>query len=254
MRRGRSKAPKPSAEDRAIAEDLRFLALLHDRELTDTLVRRLRELPFQKCLRRRAGADTVVDLSRRIDQALARLPTPIDQAVLDDLAADYAAIYLTHAFGTSPCASVWLDDDGLARQQPMFAIRSFYRRYALEMDHWHVRSDDHLVPVLQFLAHLHDLGNHRAHMDAVQFLDRHVLTWIDDFADRIGQRSRSPFYVPLIALTAAYLAEIRERLFEKTGIPRPTAIDEETGAIEPALPDGCRIADRQGRRAAPSPR
>ena len=253
MRRGRSKVPKPSAGERAIADDLRFLALLHDRELTEPILERLRDLPFQGCLRRRSDADLIVDLCRQIDQALAQLSVPVDQAALDDLAADYAAIYLTHAFGTSPCASVWLDDDGLVRQQPMFAIRSFYRRYGLEMDHWNVRSDDHLVPQLQFLAHLHDLGSHRARMDAVQFMDHHILTWIDDFADRIAKRSKSAFYRPLIALTAAYLAEIRARLAEQTGIQRPSAIDEETQAVGPALPEGCGLADRQGRRAASAP-
>ena len=38
----------------------------------------------------------------------------------DELAADFAAIYLTHGLSASPYESVWLDEEGLAMQGPMF--------------------------------------------------------------------------------------------------------------------------------------
>ena len=43
-----------------------------------------------------------------------------DAATLDELAADFAAIYLNNAYGASPYESVWLHDEHLACQQPMF--------------------------------------------------------------------------------------------------------------------------------------
>lgn len=52
---------------------------------------------------------------------------------VDELAADYAAIYLTHALRASPHESVWRDDDHLMLQGPTFAVRAFYRRHGVQV-------------------------------------------------------------------------------------------------------------------------
>jgi len=44
------------------------------------------------------------------------------------LAADFAAIYLNHSIQASPCESVWLDEEGLMRQQPMFKVNAIKLR------------------------------------------------------------------------------------------------------------------------------
>ena len=48
--------------------------------------------------------------------ALAALPSDPDTACMDGLAADFAAIYLTAAYGASPSESYWLSDDHLVCQ------------------------------------------------------------------------------------------------------------------------------------------
>ena len=57
-----------------------------------------------------------------------------DRAALqDDLDADFAGIYLTHALRASPCESVWLDEENLMMQGPSFAVRDCYRRHGLSV-------------------------------------------------------------------------------------------------------------------------
>ncbi len=76
------------------------------------------------------------------------------EANLDDLAADFAAIYLTHGYRVSPNESVWRDEEGLERQGPMFSVRAWYKHHNLQTPDWRIRADDHLVNELQFLAML----------------------------------------------------------------------------------------------------
>ena len=73
---------------------------------------------------------------------------------MDDLAADFAAIYLTGALGASPYESYWLSDDHLICQDAMFDMRTLYAEAGLKVPDWRMRPDDHLVFQLQFLARL----------------------------------------------------------------------------------------------------
>ena len=216
-------APQQALErfGEAVAEDLLTLAVLHDRELDAGQVDRLRAADFPGGLAlvlESARAGEALELMRA---AVTLLPQPGDGALLDELAADYADIYLTHKLRASPCESVWLDEDGLTLQQPMFDIRDWYRRHELAAENWRTRSDDHLVLQLQFVAHL--LASARpAHVrEAAQFLDEHLLRWIFDFAARVSTRCATPFYAALAVLSAAYVDELRDLLAALLDEPRP---------------------------------
>ncbi|MGZ8219633.1 molecular chaperone TorD family protein [Methylomagnum sp.] len=80
---------------------------------------------------------------------VAALQAAPDTAFLDDLAADFAAIYLTGAFGASPYESYWLSDDHLICQDAMFDMRTLYAGAGLKVPDWRMRPDDHLVFQLQ---------------------------------------------------------------------------------------------------------
>lgn len=213
----------------AVAEDLRAFALLHDRELERDLLLSLRKDCEQDFLalelRGQQGSEALV-LFR---EGLADIPSALDPQTLDILAAEYAEIYLNNGLGTSPCESVWLDEDGLIMQEPMFQIRAWYRRYGVAVPDWRKRSEDHLVNQLQFLAILIETDPGEEHLNAAaRFLDEHLLRWIEAFAERVATRSQVRFYGGLAQLTAAYLDEIRDLLAELLGSPRPSAeeIDE----------------------------
>jgi TorA maturation chaperone TorD len=160
-------------------------------------------------------------------QGLTDLPTDLTDATLDALAVDYAEIYLTYGLRASPCESVWMDEDSLALQAPMFRIRAWYRRYGLAVEDWRKRSDDHLVYELRFLAQLLRGDPEPAALaEVAQFLDEHPLRWVNRFAERVSTRCATRFYAGLALLTAAYLDELRDLLAALLGQPRPpTTVD-----------------------------
>ncbi|OUD13112.1 TorD/DmsD family molecular chaperone [Thioflexithrix psekupsensis] len=194
----------------AVGRDLELFALLHDREPTAELLTQLSTANFPYSLGLHLQSARGQDCCQLMQTALTALPNPLTQEVLDELAADFAAIYLNHQYQASPCESVWLDEDGLMRQEPMFKVRKWYENYQLQVDNWRVRSEDHLVYQLQFLSHLLLLDDKTAHLNEVRsFMDEHLLVWFKDFAARVAQRSATAYFGGLALLTQAYLEEFR---------------------------------------------
>jgi TorA maturation chaperone TorD len=209
---------------RAAAEDLLFLAMLHDREIGREQIGDLREHCDENFLGLRLQGERGREALSLFRRGLTDVPAALGDQILDILAAEYADIYLNHSFGASPCESVWLDDDHLIMQVPMFQVRGWYQRYGLAVEDWRKRTDDHLVNELQFIAHLlNPRAGDQGLADACQFMDEHVLRWIGDFAHRVGSRASTRFYAGLAELTAAYLEELRDILATVTGTPVPSA-------------------------------
>ena len=205
----------------ALAHDLLALAVLHNEELSKQMVARLREGGFPRDLRLNLVSERgreATDLMRAGIEAIGDTP---DQETLDELAADYAAIYLTHGLHASPYESVWIDEEGLAMQEPMFQIRALYERHGLAVPDWRQRSDDHLVVQLQFVSQLFDNGADLG--EIATLLDEHLLRWLPEFAARVAARCATPFFAGLCIFTAAYVDEMRDLLADVLGEPRPTA-------------------------------
>lgn len=229
-----SSALGPS-ERTAMADDLRSLAALFDREADASLVEALRgrRFPGVRVLGRSPEAD---EAARTLDAVLAGLDDTMPAEAQDELAADYAAIFLNHALGASPSESVWIDADGLAWQGPMFEVRAWYRRYGLRVPDWRTRADDHLVAELHFVEILlRRTADPRALADLSRFLDEHLLRWLPSFAARVAARCATRFYASAVVLARSAVDELRERLVVPTGRPRPTReeIDRRTNAARP---------------------
>lgn len=213
--------PVSRALREAVAVDLRTLAALHDAEPDRAMLEELRQAPLQDWLGLCLETDRAQAALGVLDAALAALPRPVDDRTIDQLAVDYANIYLTFGYRAAATESVWLDQENLERQEPMFAIREWYQHYGLAAEDWRRRSDDHLVLQLQFLAHLFELEQAPAAVrDAARFMDRHLLRWIGDFAERVAGRCGTPYFAGVALITAAYLEELREVLVEVAGEPR----------------------------------
>jgi TorA maturation chaperone TorD len=204
----------------AVSADLTDLAALHDREVDAQALERLRLANEQGLLRLRLVNEGSRAALFLLDEALRGLPAEIGGDLLDDLAADYADIYLNYGLRAAPNESIWLDEDNLAMQAPMFEVRSLYQRHGLQVPDWRRRADDHLVHELQFLAHLLDPEAGDTLGEAAAFLDEHLLLWLPDFSARVAQRCATPFYAGLAAVTATYLDELRELLERILGQPR----------------------------------
>lgn len=219
--------PEAFAEDDAAAQILPvwagFLGLivrLHEREADADLLAGLRDADLGELMESLLPGADGQEVASAFVQMLGDVPEVPDEIFLDNLAADFADIYLTHGFRVAPSGSVWLTDDHLERQQPMFDVREWYDHYGLSVPNWRLRSDDNIVHELQFVQYLLGLGTLSAAGDAARFLDRHVLPWVPDFCTRAAQHAREPFHGLACLLTRAALGELRDALEAITGLAR----------------------------------
>lgn len=222
-----------------VAEDLRTLAALQDRELDAAAIRALKAVGFPGSLGLLPEGEPMRRAVDLLAQAIGQLADPPGRPELDALAADYAAIYLTGALGASPCESVWLSEDHLICQEPMFAVRRLYAEQGLQAADWRARPDDHLVLQLQFLARRFEDGRSAGQVrESARFLDEHLLRWVGDFAHRVASRCDTPFYAGLALLCATYCDSLREILARWLGEPRPSPeqIAERTRPDPPEAP------------------
>lgn len=212
----------------AIADDLDGLIRLHERELDAETLRALGECAFPQNLALLPDAEVAAATRQAVNEAAAALQKSDEAAAeenarrtLDVLAADYAAIYLNNAFGSSPYESVWLHDEHLACQQPMFELRELYAAAGLRVDDWRKRYDDHFVLQFQYLVHRLRQSEELAPLSGLGgFLDEHVGYWFPDFAARVAQRADTPVYATLAVLTAGWLAQLRQTIEDVSGEPR----------------------------------
>ena len=195
------------------AEDLRALAWLHARERSPQLLAGLHASGFPASLTLVAADDPwVLGMDAALRVIIGASPggdAPAIASSEDELAADFAAIYLTHALRASPHESVWRDRDHLMLQEPTFAVRAFYRRHGLQVADWRQRADDHLATELEFVALLLERGEIE---EAANFLKTHLLTWLPSFAVRVAQRAATPFYAALAGITLAACENCAARL------------------------------------------
>ena len=209
----------------ALAEDAATLALLHDSELTLSVLVELKALGFPANLGLFPAGEASLASFEMMRGAVAALPGIPDaaliDALLDELAADFAAIYLTGSFGASPCESYWLSDDHLVCQDAMFDLRALYAEHGLAVPDWRKRPDDHLVFQLQFLAgRLNAVASEDDWRSMAGFLDYHLLRWLPDFAGRVADRCNMMFYAALALLTDAWLQQVRDLIADHLGEPR----------------------------------
>ena len=208
-----------------LADDCETLARLHDRELDGATIAALREIGFPDNLALLPQGAEAQDIWKAMRDALACIPNPPQPADLDALAVDFAAVYLTGAHGASPVESVWLDQDRITCQQPMFALRDIYLAEGLAAENWRRRADDHLVLQLHYIARmLRRIATADFAMASLaRMMDEHLLRWLPKFAERVAARCEQPFYACLALLTNAWFQQLRELMAQHLNEARPSA-------------------------------
>ena len=205
--------------NRLAAEDLQALAWLHERERTLPTLVELHASGFCQTLSLLAPKHPAcVELGACLSE-LGRLPADVHATCNDDMAVDYAAIYLTHAYRAAPYESVWRDEDHLMMQAPTFEVRAFYSRFGYQVPDWRLMPDDHLAHELLFVAHLLSDNHER---EAARFLQTHLMTWLPDFAAQVGHRARTRVYAGLARLTLSLCRQLRAALVVSTDEVPPT--------------------------------
>lgn len=199
----------------ALADDLAQLIRLHDREIDADVLVALRQVDFPHQL---ALTISEADGVQAWANMAAALAGPLS---LDDLAADFAAIYLNNQYASSPYESVWLTDDHLACGAPMFELREIYAAAGCQAADWRQRFDDHLVLQMQYLQR--QLLTSAVDPENLEnFLDDHLGYWFPDFARQVSMRCRTSFYAALVELTHVWLRQCRSVLADVTGRAIPT--------------------------------
>jgi TorA maturation chaperone TorD len=204
------------------ADAVDLIVRLHDREPDAEFITGLKANPLSDWF----SVFMPVQTPQQFDQAISSLPDPLPQEVLDDLAAEYADIFLTHGYRASPNGSVWLTEDRIERQEPMFEARSWYDHYYVKVPDWRIRADDHLVHELQFVSHLLRLGSDTAAADAARFMDKNLLPWLSQFAGQVLKLCRHRYFAGSMELTVASMESIRDLLEDICGVARPVPVDE----------------------------
>ena len=199
----------------ALVEDLDQLIRLHDRELDAETLAALRTAAFPGGLALSAADEAGETAYANMAAALRENPT------LDELAADYAAIYLNNSFGASPYESVWLSDEHLACDRPMFELREIYAAAGWRVGDWRRRFDDHLVLQLQYLRRV--LASAAVDPEKLAgFIDEHIGYWLPDWGQRVSSYCGTRFYAALAELTCVWLRRFRELLGEIHDLPLPS--------------------------------
>ena len=218
-----STAAAVSSADTMAAEDLRALAWLHESERSQNVLVELHRCGFPNTLSLLpAEHEAVAQLAASL-ASLAQTAADDEARCNDDLAADYAGIYLTHAFRAAPYESVWRDEDQLMMQAPTFAVRDFYTRHGVVVENWRHQPDDHLSHELRFIALLLERGERR---EAARFVRTHLLVWLPLFTEKVEKRAQTRFYANLASLTLSCVQACVERLPTVAVIPPVFAAPE----------------------------
>lgn len=217
-----------------LAVDLKLLARLHDRELNTETLNALKTQPVAHWFNLRLRGPIFDEACRLISGALEGIADASDREILDEHAAEYAAIYLIHSYCAAPTESVWRDEEGLERQAAMFATRDWYQHFGVKVSNWRMRSDDHIVHELEFLSLLLETStDEQGFAQSARFLRDHPLVWIPEFVRRVVQRCRLPLYAGFALLTVAYIEHLAELLGLLSGLdmtPPPLQLSSLAGA------------------------
>ena len=119
-----------------------------------------------------------------------------------------------------PYESVYLSDEHLTFEEQTLAVRAFYNRFDVEAPSFGKEPDDHIGLELSFISHLCVLG-----LDAIEasdanaetaiiasigdFLEQHLLRWVDDCLDRVVDHATTDFYRGLGHLTRGTVHQLR---------------------------------------------
>lgn len=193
-----------------IADDIALLNTLHDREITGEMLILLKDNNFPRTLGFALQKQDSIEALDLLESGVKELKN--NKETLDELAADYASIYLNYSLSASPFESVWIDEENLVMQSAMFDVREYYDRYSLKVEEWRLRSDDHFICQLQFIAYVLNLKEYKNLKELATFMDEHLFRWFDMFASKVVKRCATAFYAGLVGLTFSYISELRDLL------------------------------------------
>lgn len=115
-----------------------------------------------------------------------------------------------------PWESVYISKEKIIFDEHTLAVREFYKRWDVNTKRINKDPDDHIGFELEFMSilssrslraleenNIEDLNN--TILGQKEFLEKHLLLWIDEFADNLLRNTNEEFYIGLGLFTLEYL-------------------------------------------------
>ena len=143
-----------------------------------------------------------------------------DADILDELAADFAKVFLAsgeyQGKGAFPYESVYTSRQGLVRQQAWEQVRGIYDAAGLTLTGAPSEiMEDHIATELEYMALLAEQGT-AAPAQQLDFLTQHLLNWVPRLCADMKKYARTDFYKAVALLTEGFLAMDAELLEERS--------------------------------------
>ncbi|CAA6603008.1 putative Anaerobic dehydrogenase-like component [Rhodospirillaceae bacterium LM-1] len=202
---------------RAVVDDLALFSRLMAAELDRPLLEWLRVSRYPQGLGlslQDSASDRGIQL---LSMAVNALPDVGARQGRDELALDYANIFMSREREYFATESYWFSESGGQRRE---MVEAFYERHGYSIADRLQRPADTLAFELGFLAHLLDdekrppsqmLGSSR------QFLTTHLISWAPRFSAAMFETSATPFYQGLAQLLGVYLPALEDALGQVDG-------------------------------------
>jgi putative dimethyl sulfoxide reductase chaperone len=189
-----------------------FLSRLFLQPVDQPLIRALRDDPVLEDWPLAYDEDTV----RGLESLRAGATTPLDVLLVDHRDLFEGPDHVL----ACPYESVYLSDEHLTFEEQTLNVRAFYNRFGVRAPSVGKEPDDHIGLELSFLSHLCALG-----LDAIDasdadaetamiasigdFLDQHLLRWVNDCLDRVVEHATTDFYRGLGHLTRGTVRQLQ---------------------------------------------
>ncbi len=137
--------------------------------------------------------------------------------VLDDLAVDYARIFLSAGVAQGkaafPYESIYTSKQHLMKQESSSSVAALYLEKGLEprKDMYRI-PEDHLGLLLEYMA---ELCVEEKDAEQKAFLNEHLVNWVPAFVQDMAKYARTGFYQGLAKLTKGFLMQERSLLQDR---------------------------------------
>ena len=200
-----------------------FLAALFRQEIDSRMLCELRSPVVAASL-----AEAGVALGPRIAEGP-------ESEVLEELAVEYAALFLGPGEHVSPYQSVYAEGGkGTLWGEQTVAVRRYIEAAGFEYSGTHAGIPDHLSVELEFMSELARReaeawarGEPAAAANCLEyqqeFMAQHLGSWVFRFCERVVETAGLPFYRDVATLTAAFLDGEREDIPRRLALARGQA-------------------------------
>ncbi|MCR4841664.1 MAG: molecular chaperone TorD family protein, partial [Eubacterium sp.] len=164
-----------------------FLARCFEREVDDELLKKIGAMDLPK-------SEGVEGLKEKAD--------------LDDLAVDFAAVFLgagqTSGNAAFPFESVYTSGKGLVMQEAWSQVKDIMASsgICLETDDKAIK-EDHAACELLYMAYM--IERDESISSQKEFFDAHIINWFSRFLADVEQYAKTPFYKALAVLTQDFI-------------------------------------------------